>query len=861
MGVLGPYGRAPGISPPYGAWESAFPSLPDDVPTDDWEDLERSGYTVVYGVLIDGIPVSFGARKLLTVTGDEAQPPSSDYTQSNALVILPDMTISIEPDRQKGLAAGRSFDLLLGKKQLEDEDLLTVLFKKPTLASHLAADVEDPTATVFTVDEATGNPVSDWPVEGTFYVGREFVRYTAVMDGIFAGCTRGVAGMPHYHSARGGGYRELTDTPRYFKGRHLALLEHLCGPDGRYLGTHWNTVGTYCREAWYGYIDSVPLEHDVGKHFRCLPIVRKCAQEVGAKLKGTVAWQPSGHGFDEPILCFDASDVITVRANTSVTLGYGPHNPQNLGGTAAVGDGMGSLALWCLTAGQAITDDITTANAYVVIRTDPHGRALIITVQNVGATIGNCEAIPAAWFLTPGVYGPANPTMVNVGYIRVPVDFNAGPVAWVVLSVEDDDEADAADWPDRGFGVLEVGGEKEFVRWDKKRTSASLPGRIGLRLIGRGANKLDPWAEAGATVTLVSGFAGTWPDAFQTMVTSSGTGARGDHDTAPFGFGLGIPADRIDLDTINVPELANVIGEFVSDGRVGIEGMLCGWLALNQKCLVQRRNAAGKIVLAVVDTDVAFDPGAIEVDVDDVLLGGHGAPEVVAAPNLIKIDTTGFHSPDVPKETVSSQSRIDAEGVTAWEIKAPGEKHASVTAARELMVLGDGQATLKLEAPPWSRLQPGDRARIITGHPRLYDYINGAYAPDEAHARSLVWSRDLVSRVQEHGFLLSGGAAASVLLCPSATIILVVSGLSFYVAVAEAQHFAPGDAIVYYSPGNEASTLAGDVIDDVDYETGLITLTVGDPFAIGYVITFAEYASCQADQQGHMFVRDDKDWT
>ena len=83
-------GHSPGEAPPDGRrkWTFAGVDVPEaDTPTTDWASLIRSGYSVVYGVLIDGIPYMFGERKLYTVNGIEAASPSSDHTRSSALVI------------------------------------------------------------------------------------------------------------------------------------------------------------------------------------------------------------------------------------------------------------------------------------------------------------------------------------------------------------------------------------------------------------------------------------------------------------------------------------------------------------------------------------------------------------------------------------------------------------------------------------------------------------------------------------------------------------------------------------------------------------------------------------------------------
>ena len=81
-----------------------------------WGSLIKSGYQEVYALEIDGIPRAFGAREMWTTAGAEAEHAS--LAMSYGLVIREGMRISVEPDREKGLAAGVAVNFVIGRQQI-----------------------------------------------------------------------------------------------------------------------------------------------------------------------------------------------------------------------------------------------------------------------------------------------------------------------------------------------------------------------------------------------------------------------------------------------------------------------------------------------------------------------------------------------------------------------------------------------------------------------------------------------------------------------------------------------------------------------------------------------------------------------
>lgn len=844
---LGGYGMRPGTATPFGRRGDVFTAtIPPEPPTEDWASLLRSGCGHVRGVLIDGIPYVFGERQLYTIAGVEAAPPTDDHTRSAAWAIMPGVSVSCEPDREKGVAAGRALDILLRRQSLEDEGLSAVLFKDAGLTATLTTDVIDADTTTFDADSTSG-----WDPDGGVYIGREFAKYTSSSATSFDGLTRGVAGLAHYHAANPqSGYSAVTDVPQHWRGRLIEVFEHLIGPDGRFFGTHWCVTSTYCRQTWRGYIDAEPQETAFGKVLRCLPIVRLAGQEVGAKFVFDVAMNSAA----EPLLWFNTTDRIAIHAEGSVD-GFGPHD-------GGIGQ-FATLGTWCGKAGADITSDMGV-NGRVIVTADVRRPQRDIFVTVTGAVTSNATLQVQAWFLVNGSYGTAPGSNLATGFVRIPIDFDASPSAWLVLRAVASEDFAAADVPQSGTAVIESTGKRERVRWDAKRTVATQPDLIALRLVERevdGTPRTDPF-RWGGRVTVIAGATGSWSDTFRTLLTSSGTGDRGPFDTLGFGFGIGLPDEWLGVDSFDDEPMASSQVSAAADQRRSIEDVLGGWLALWSRCLVQRRNAAGNVVLMPVSTVVSDDPSAPSLGAADVLLDGHGTPEVVEAPNTLKLDASGYES-DTETTIYRDVARVQAEGQRMWTLLTPGGSRDQLAVhAPGMLFRIHGQAAVALEAPPWCELQPGDQVDLTTAHPTVYDWSTGAYAPASARAVVMSWERDIYSDVVKLTLLLQGRGAANALLCPTAVITRVVSSLVVEVREGEEGLFVVADQVAVYQPGNETAASFTATIDAIDEDAHTITLdtTLSAFVAPGCCVTFDDHATTANDQADYMFVRSDKRW-
>ena len=863
MPVYRSFGLHPTLPPPWGrgrariSSEDAAPAstslrqyldFPTD-PTSKWGSLVQSGYTVAYALEIDGIPYILGEREMWTTRGVETPAPDYQRAMSYGLLIREGMAISVECDREKGLAAGRAVDFTVGRQQLADEALGAVLFARPTLRATITAAVTDPSEDTFAVDSTTG-----WPATGGLYIGREYCTYTSLTATSFGGVARGVAGMPHYHTASSASaYRQCTDTPIFWRGRLVTLWAHLVSPEGRYLGDRWCQLGGYARQEWRGYVRDAPRPSQDGITLTCLPLVRIAGMEIGCEAQGKMR---------ADFIVSEAADTITVH-NSGLKLEAFPTNP------ITTNNGIIKLDDWI----RVVESNMATDYAASITRRS-NGLEFRMTrpIAQTNLTSISGEAWFLDWVEVGAIDRYATGTRTGETYF-LPFSYTAGPGnaagSWIVVELEPSLEANDAVIGDTGLLALDIAGHTEVVFYDAKRTSSDLV-KTAFRVIRRnmlnttsatydnGTTYFNPWLND-TTVRVIAGAAGPWDECLRTLLTSSGMGARGDYDTLPYGFGAGLPDDWIttsnedSLVTDGPPVVA------VSSKRTSIESLLCGWLALTRQCLVQRMQADGTLTLDVISTDIADNVDAVALGANDVMLDGHDTPDVIEAPNHIRIVASDAIT-DRPLHIIRDAARAQAEGVRAVEIKAPGcTAEMALRKGGEMLLLGDGQAAVKLQLPPWYEIQPGDQRTITTAHPALWDWATGTAAPTNVNAVVVAWERNLADQGQEVTFLLAGQSQERLLYAPTMVVQQAVSATVY--RVDDSTGFAVGDEVLFYQVTHESTDNGTVTITAIAIgETYDVVTVDGDPVVDGQEIeiTFSEYSLAVTRQRRFMYVRADK---
>jgi hypothetical protein len=212
---------------------------------------------------------------------------------------------------------------------------------------------------------------------------------------------------------------------------------------------------------------------------------------------------------------------------------------------------------------------------------------------------------------------------------------------------------------------------------------------------------------------------------------------------------------------------------------------------------------------------------------------------------------------------VGAQQRMLAEGARILDIKAPGivPVYAAALGAAIVARLG-GETLVEMPIAPWLDLQVGDPVIITAAHPLLYDWDNGAWSVASLSARVVGWRHDLRTGATRIRFLAASGDGRDALsLCPTATILGKNSTTDFDLNAGEGVHFAAGDSIQFYTPGDEASEKQTRVIDTITVDN--ITLTVAASAWVGVdtEVTYPAHGSATSDQaDGFLYVQSTKHW-
>ena len=851
------------LTSPRGLWPSEPYALRTDEPRlalttvvpdeDEWGELLAAGYLIRCHVTLDGIPWVFSERRLVDVFGRTVAAPA-DYSVSPCLALPDTLDLAIDCDRERGIAAGRSVDLVLEWEQAEADGLTTSLFRVPTVTAALTSTVEDITQTTLIVDSTTGLAA------GTkCYLGHECIEPMGLTSTSLEGVRRGICGPAHYHlSQTGSGFRYVTDTPMAWMGRLVTIWEHLCSPDGRALGGDYATVGTYVRQRWKGYLEREPVPGDDGMILRALPLPRLLAEEIGVKVKGEVNFD--SNGFPYP-LGLGATDTLRIEEDGgSGLIVSGPDNPAAVSPT--------SLATWC----ALFNAHVRTRSGLDSVVAEPirDGWHIRVRCRFDLETSHDFTAIASAWFLDGWVH-EGYTRNDDRGEVKIPLNFASfGRVTWLPIRFELNEDGSALDVPSSGSGVLEVDGERETVTWDTIQR-IDLPAvdetwPMALRLVGRsplagdsGPRQLD-WS-LGGTLTIAVGGRGPWSEVFRKVVTSSGTGARGPFDVGGFGFGLGLSEEHIHLESL---DLVQAEVDAFAEGRASVADLLCGWAALQSLCVVQRRGRDGIVRLTVVSTDPRSDATAKVIGPGDVILDGHRRPEKLQAPNQVEVDaaTTERQRKFIARDRARQQNE---KAVRTRSVKAPGITEAeALSLSGHLMRLADGQEVQELELVPSVEVQVGYAVVLETEHPGSYDWLAGARAPASRDGVVVgVGPRFDFARAT---VLFAGYAAQQNMLCPSPRITHYVpfgGGSAVRVLNRDADWFEPADEIIAYTPGADSSNTQATILAKTrgDSET-VLTLDATFTPTIGVTrITFADDSKAVARQlAGFMFVRADRLW-
>jgi hypothetical protein len=786
--------------------------------------------------------------------------PSDAVVVRGALRVRESDAISSELDRVAGLARGRSVDFVLALDVLAANSV--TLFRQPTLRAKLTADL-DGTSTTVTVDSTTG-----WDTKGSFYLGRERIDYDGTTATQFQNCVRAVAGWAHYHpSSTASGYRFATDTPLYWRGRLVTLYEHLVGPDGRALAATANTVGSYCRELWKGYIDAQPQVDGRQMLLRALPVHRLLAQELGGTAKGQVVFGPIGYGPEFPPsplgkypVYVTETDRLFIANDLTGDFRFEPSTQYLQKKVMPLAEWLKAVATDVLV-GTPSLDLLSCVSRVRDWQTELIQLRLSFDVDSVDPDAQPIRIEPFAWFVGASYLDTVFVNRDN----RPNADFtlyfdpNNGANPWLIVQKEFEADGEPAAWPASGYVVLESDTGNEIAAFDAVDESWDPDGLfIAVRLSQRalmGSTQVDPWVTQ-CRITVIPGMRGTLSEIIRAIATTSGTGERGVYDTLGYGLGLALPDVWLDLNRFPLN------GQYVdgmSDDKASLEKVAGGWLALLGYCLTQRQGADGYVRIEAVPTTLDTPGDATVVLARDVLVGGTEAQRLFETPNVVRIEDSLRDQRTV--SVVRDVPRQQAEGARAVTIIAPAINTASALVyGAKMLAMSDGQIVVTLPVRAGLNLHVGDPCRLELEHPAIWDWVTGEVSANTA-ARVIGEHESLGDGSRKLTFLVAGQQRRPRVLCPAARVTGWLS--STVVQVDNTTGFASGQKVRVYRRGND-TTLEDRIIASVNSST-VLTLTVGATSATFPAdgdswLTYDTYTDCTVSQQEHLFCREGQEF-
>ena len=823
------------------------------------EQALRHGGTTVLAVTVEGIPWVFTERRARTVTGDAPTVPAGYESALDALVIGEADTVSVELDRETGVAAGKAWDVRLSLDVLAAANVAASIFGRPTVRQLLTADVDHADTEIECEDPGA---FSDGD---RLFLGRETLEVDGT-PGATLPVTRAVVSQAwSYRATSPSTYGVITDRPSVWRGRLVRLWEHVASPEGRLYGDAWATAGDYCRLIWSGYVDEAPRPDAVGMRLRVMPLHRLAAQDVGYEFSA------DAYPVTSTALGLPAGGMpIRVTALDRLTF----YVYQTAGGSAdytvtapAYDDTFTSAVMTLRQWAELVADTLNTAiggaawlDGPTPVRTTVDA-ATWATADDVVLWFVQCASgsevavnwskvspVACPWLRDP-FYGGASSSMAPVGVGRLSQETMRRFL--VVANVDGEGYRDET-VPTEGMGIVQAGEWNwQAVRWTaadavtdptssfvvltlEDPVRADLMFADGLRL------------EAGVVVDNEPGAAAL------TLLTSSGTGTHGPYDELPVGTGYGLPTDLVaDTDVWTGLNLgAAAVATFAVSGRASLEAMVGGWLALTGWCVAMRRGVVEPVYVYPVG-----DPGATVVDGSHVLLEQVDVPAVIDPPNEVVVNVGFSPVGDDPsgRVIVRDVPRIQGEGTRRVEVKAPG---ASVTVAAELggywISRSEGMTTVRVRIPPWVDLEVGDQVNLALGHPLIYDWATMDRGAASVSGVVVAVERMLATGARSVVVLYDAQGAVRRYLAPTATVASV-AGSTITLGAGEGAWFTAGQKLAVYKPGNEATRLDQCTVASVVGDA--VTLTSAPPawVASGTLVTYPTLADADTVQDDRAF--------
>lgn len=847
---------------------------------DVWQPL-RYGWQHVYWLTIEGIGPVWCERALSKTL------PGSHTAESATLVVDGSAQIGAEIDRDTGIGAGfpLSFRLL-------DSSALSALMQRPSAQTYLTADLTS-AATTINVSDTT-----DFAASGTVYVGKERVTYTGKGATTLTGCTRGTAGYAYPHQDRGGAAL-VTDTPRYWRGRHVTLYAQPIDTAGYAPGTAWTDDSAVI---WRGYMADEPQRVDDGWSFGALPLDRLLARPLVGDLSGVVTDMEPRFQVTADAVIVELWRYTTAPAETYYQISLSPFADAGFAYGDWIGVSEANAAIKAAWATEVAAQGLTWLGDMLIMQagapySKPKGTinkgdwVPLIEVKQSADTdglkiqtlwFGAFAEIKASW----GAGGTPGDVTVNLGfnYSWTPYDVNtAQQFAGFALPrcTVSFDQGDPGTIP--ATGALRIGQDVWTYQARLQTPSAAVVQFAGLQPVGATDNAT---ITVGATAHVVIRDSGDLADVCRRMLHSSGeSGLRSStYDTLPGIVGYGIPDGMTD-DTA----IGNVLSEGWLDALTleptlagkSLADVLGGTLALSQRALVVTDDGSGgDAALTAVQTAAAAGGYDVEIADADVVTYPDVEIEVSkpSAPNMIttllEVDGQTIHT---IREV--DAARVPAEGVVGLEYRVPSsDRVAMLPAAAGWMlsrIVGDSQASVvQVAVAPWVVCRPGSVAQLSVTHPRLWDWSTGTQGYT-GRARCIGRTVSLDDGIQTLTLLLDGLATGTA-VCPAAPVVAYDDATTptridlhrdYYPIMSQALANASGAwRLLHYEPGSGAEGVTEYYEVSAVTDTGSVcrltvsTIGGGSVLSASSWLTWPESANDDAWQAQWMHDADGTRW-
>ena len=823
----------------------------------------------MYALQIEGLPYIFVEKKFSKITADTSA-TAANYTTVEGLVVDESSNLGIEIDRETGIARGQSATFTLAFQALSDAGYLDDIFSRPsgTEVSRLTGDLTQTSTTINVID--TSGFAS---APGAAYIGKEHFTYSGKTSTSFTGVTRGTVGNKYVHHANSPStYGMVSVKPIIWRGRYVTLWEHLVTPDGRLLSSSWMDTDDWGREVWKGYIEEAAMPGVTGMEFTCLPLVRKLSEPVGLEIEWEVHRTKTGHtslsGAEIPTipqLYLSPTDELDFHYKHNSAL----YNKKVTNFTATIKNSF-------VIADRIASEMQSVASSQI---------ASVYVPQEIGANSDDTlyhtlmfegqspSEVTEAYLVSNPGKGPyflkATKMKQTTGWPRaIRLLFrdswaSKDVLPWLILKQLSGGGSQDYTIPASGVGFLTADNKAEIVNWTDGAAATHNPDFAQVKITERavGASELaDPYKHHAKLETAI-GYVGKLGDGMLTILESSGGASHfGSKDTLSVGFGLAIPSDYINTTSFSdnkVTPLADRHSESATKGRASFEELYGGWLALQGRCVVQRRQSDGTVKLECVSHTVGeFSSYSVAVTIsdEDVILDKIEQLNIIESPNEVVVKTSSDVSKNAPEVLIRDVPKVQVEGAMAWEMSAPGIAATdAISWAKTLIALSESYYSLRIPIAPWVDIQPGDMTILdLTSHPLLYDYDAGARGASEVAARCIGVEKSLVEQVQYCTFLLFGTSLPPVLLAPTVTVGSK-AGDTVTLSSGEGKWFAEDDLVQLYTEGKEATEAETLTIGSISGDALTFTTTPSSWVTGGTRITYPRYTVATTLQDDYMY--------